>query len=63
MSLDGFQPSMGNRDSLSLDELYLLEETVLPTARRWVRDSPGLAERGRQTLAYWGEVAPEAPRK
>lgn len=58
MSFDGFQPQNGNRNALSRDELYLLEDKVLPTARRWVRDIPGLAAHGRQTLAYWGETPP-----
>lgn len=61
MSFDGFQPAMGDRTSLTLDEHILLEQKVLPTARRWVRDIPGLADHGRQTLAYWGETPPPQP--
>jgi len=58
MSLDGFQPAMGNRNTLTRDQLFLLDDQVLPTARKWVREYPGLADHGRQTLAYWGETPP-----
>lgn len=44
----------GDRGKLSFDQVQLLNEKVLPTARRWL-GIPGLAEHGRQTLAYWGE--------
>lgn len=44
----------GDKMALSRDELTLLEDKILPTARRWLT-IPGLAEHGRQTLAYWGE--------
>lgn len=46
--------SKGERSTLSPDELRLLEERVLPTARRWL-GIYGLAEHGAKTLAYWGE--------
>lgn len=46
--------AQGDRTKLSFDDLQLLEEKILPTARRWL-GIPGLAEHGRQTLAYWGE--------
>jgi len=46
------------RLKLSHDELQLLEQKVLPTARRWVLEIPGLREHGEKTLAYWGEPVP-----
>lgn len=45
----------GDRARLSPDQRRILEEEVLPTARRWLQ-VPGLAEHGRQTLSYWGET-------
>lgn len=57
MSFDGPQ-QYGARDALTHDQLILLEDKILPTARRWVREIPGLAEHGKQTLAYWGEPIP-----
>ena len=44
----------GNRQALTFDELRLLEEQVLPTARRWL-GMTGLDEHAMQTLDYWGE--------
>lgn len=44
----------GDKSKLTFDELDLLENQVLPTARRWLH-SPELADQGRQTLTYWGE--------
>lgn len=55
-----FQPTTGNRQSLSGFELETLDMKVLPTARRWVETyevgSP-LHEHASQTLRYWGEPA------
>ena len=45
-----------SRDELSVEELILLDEKILPSARKWLT-IPGLADKGRATLAYWGEVA------
>ena len=48
------------RATLSLDQRLVLENQVLPTAARWVRDYPPgsvLHRQGMQTLRYWGEVA------
>lgn len=45
----------GDKLKLSHDQLFKLENEILQTARRWVREIPGLANHGRQTLAYWGE--------
>lgn len=58
MSFHNPQPVQGQRNSLSRDELFTLEDVVLPTARRWVRDIPGLADHGKKTLDYWGEPIP-----
>jgi len=54
MILDGFQPQGGDRQALSFEQRELLENTVLPAARRWLR-IPGLKRQGETTLAYWGE--------
>ena len=45
----------GDRSKLSFEKLELLENEILPTARRWVKEIPSLAEHGHKTLAYWGE--------
>lgn len=50
---------MGDRSALSYDELDLLENKILPTARRWCTDFPELREHGMQTLEFWGEQVPE----
>ncbi|WP_156025866.1 hypothetical protein [Sulfitobacter sp. 20_GPM-1509m] len=53
--MDGqFTPPQGNRQSLTYDQRDLLENTVLPTARRWLK-IPGLESQAKTTLAYWGE--------
>ncbi|MEO9633085.1 MAG: hypothetical protein ABJG14_21915 [Sulfitobacter sp.] len=52
--------AFGDRSSLTFDQLDLLENKVLPTARRWLR-IPSLADHAKQTLAYWGEVPPAKP--
>lgn len=59
MSFDEpFQSARGDRASLSLDEQFLLENKILPTARRWCVEKPGLRDHGAQTLTYWGEPVP-----
>lgn len=45
----------GNRSILTSFELSTLEDKVLPTARRWLRQYPGLRSVAIQTLQYWGE--------
>lgn len=48
----------GNRDALTFSDRTLLEEKVLPTARKWLvtyHQSSSLHQSARQTLAYWGE--------
>jgi hypothetical protein len=47
-------PSRGDKSKLSHDEMVLLENKILPTARRWL-SMPGLDTHGIQTLDYWGE--------
>lgn len=44
---------MGDRSRLTRDQEFILEEKVLPTARRWLR-IPTLPAHGKKTLAYWG---------
>lgn len=55
--LPGSQQTTGRGDKLKLshDELRILEDQILPTARRWVRQFPSLADQGQATLDYWGE--------
>lgn len=52
---------MGNRAALSREQLFALQERVLPTAYRWL-NIPELASHARKTLAYWGEDVPEPKR-
>lgn len=62
MSFDRqFQPAKGNRQSLSFDERDILENKILPTARRWAAEMPALRSSAEGTLNYWGEMVP-APR-
>lgn len=46
----------GDRNGLSFPDLQLLEDKIIPTARRWLQ-IPGLRQHGMQTLHYWGEAA------
>ena len=55
MSFDYQNEQRGDRNTLSMDERYTLEERVLPTARKWL-DIPSLRDHGLKTLAYWGEA-------
>jgi hypothetical protein len=48
------QAARGDRSKLTYDELGVLENKVLPTARRWLT-IPALREHGEKTLAFWGE--------
>lgn len=41
--------------ALSADERTLLEEEILPRARHWFDNIPGLAHHGARTLAHWGQ--------
>ena len=45
----------GDRDTLDSIQLGVLETRVLPTARRWLRQYPGLRGQAISTLNYWGE--------
>jgi len=49
-------PAVGDRNKLNSFELQKLDDEILPTARRWVRDFPALAHHAQQTLAYWGDA-------
>ncbi len=45
----------GDRRSLTAAELTALDEKVLPAARRWLREFPGLAHHAVSTLEHWHE--------
>ena len=45
----------GDRRALTSMELKTLDEKVIPTARRWLRECPQLAHHAVSTLAHWGE--------
>lgn len=44
----------GDKSKLTFEQLELLEDSILPTARKWL-NIPGLEDSARQTLEYWGE--------
>ena len=46
---------MNDRDGLIAAEKAVLDEKILPTARRWLRQYPGLRGHAISTLNYWGE--------
>lgn len=45
----------GDRRSLTAAELTILDEKVLPTARRWLLEYPQLAHHAISTLSHWRE--------
>lgn len=45
----------GDRGSLTGAELTALDEMVLPTARRWLREYPQMAHHAVATLNHWRE--------
>lgn len=45
----------GDRRSLTNAELSILDEKVIPNARRWLREYPFLADHAVTTLVHWGE--------
>ena len=45
----------GDRRSLTNSELTILDEKVIPAARRWLREYPYLADHAVSTLVHWGE--------
>jgi hypothetical protein len=51
-----YQPPKADKSRLTMDELRILEEQVLPEARRWVRSVPSLADHGQRTLDHWSET-------
>lgn len=53
----GANTEHGDRTKLSYDERLILENTIIPAARKWAKSNGGLAEHGRRTLAFWGEDA------
>jgi hypothetical protein len=48
-------PKRGDRRELTSMELNLLDQKILPTARRWLREQPFLATHAISTLAHWDE--------
>ena len=51
--------ALGDRSTLDEREIDLLENKVLPTARRWLTeyaDNESMVGAARKTLAYWGEM-------
>lgn len=50
----------GNPAKLTFDERAVLEDKILPTARKWVAEYPvgsTLHGHGVETLGYWGETS------
>ena len=45
----------GDRGTLDGIQLHKLESEIIPTARRWLRQYPGLRSHAISTLEYWGE--------
>lgn len=45
----------GDRSSFTGAELAALDERVLQTARRWLREYPHLAHHAVSTLVHWNE--------
>jgi hypothetical protein len=45
----------GDRSSLTTTELVILDEKVIPTARRWLREYPPFASHAVSTLVHWNE--------
>lgn len=45
----------GDRRALTSMEMIALDEKILPTARRWLREFPQLTHHAVNTLAHWGE--------
>lgn len=58
----GVAGGAGDRSQLPPDQLDLLEQVVLPRARRHAMD-PTMREHGARTLAYWGEPIPDLPER
>ena len=55
---DGEAPvglSYGDRHKLAGHELAALDSVILPGARRWLREMPGLRHHAVSTLQYWRE--------
>lgn len=59
MQTNETRESMGDRQRLSFDDRKILEERVIPTARRWIEKYPphsNMWGHAMKTLAYWGEA-------
>ena len=48
----------GDRSKLTMDQQNILDNEVLPTARRWLAERPTLARQAIKTLTFWGEAIP-----
>ena len=46
---------MSDRDGLSAAQKAVLDEKIIPTARRWLRTHPALSQHAISTLEHWGE--------
>ena len=46
---------LGDRRTLTGEELRVLDGEIIPTAHRWLRECPHLAEHAIKTLTYWQE--------
>lgn len=56
---DAKAEGMRRRCELSFDSREVLENTVLPVARRWLAKYPQgstMHEHAEETLSYWGEL-------
>lgn len=53
-----FSPKRGDRSKLNFNQLELLENQILPTAREWLDDS-SLRSHAESTLMFWGEAIPK----
>ena len=54
------QKGGGDRTKLNVEQQRILDEQVLPTARRWLAERPTLANQAMKTLTFWGETIPRA---
>ena len=45
----------GDKRALTAAELNLLDTSIIPKAREWLRLYPGLAHHAAATLQHWGE--------
>jgi hypothetical protein len=53
--MNDFQPKRGDRSKLTIAELAVLDGQIIPAARKWLREFPGLADHAVATLSHWSE--------